>query len=82
MFLRSLQKLGDTRRKRFTLDGSAGAEEVLADKKGEDINKVGVEGDLLECQVINWDSVRDKIHESNSASLTGCAVRKLFEGLE
>lgn len=54
MFLGDLQELGDPRRERFTLDGIASAEEVLADEKGEYINKVGVEGDLLECQIINW----------------------------
>jgi hypothetical protein len=53
VFLGNLQELGDPRRKRFTLDRITSAEEVLADEKGEDINKVRVEGDLLECQIIN-----------------------------
>lgn len=33
------------------------AEKVLTDEKGEDINKMGVERDLLERQVINWQEV-------------------------
>lgn len=57
VFLGNLQELSNPGRERFTLDGIASAEEVLADEEGEYINKVGVEGDLLECQIINWKKV-------------------------
>lgn len=53
MFLGHPQKLCNARRERFTLDRVTCAEEMLADEEGEDINKMRVEGDLLECQIIN-----------------------------
>lgn len=53
MFLRSCEKLGHSRSERFTVNRIACAEEVLTDEKGEDIDKVRVERDFLERQVIN-----------------------------
>lgn len=53
VFLRSGQKLSNSRRELFAIDRVAGAEEVLANEKGEDIDKMRVERDFLERQVIN-----------------------------
>jgi hypothetical protein len=53
VFLGYPQELRNLRREGFALDGVARAEEVLANEKGEDINKMRVEGDFLECQIIN-----------------------------
>jgi hypothetical protein len=53
VFLGYPQELCNLRREGFALDGVACAEKVLANEKGENINKMRVEGDLLECQIIN-----------------------------
>lgn len=58
MFLRSLEKLGHSGRKRFAMDRVASAEEMLTNEKGENINKMRVERDFLERQVINCKCIR------------------------
>lgn len=53
MFLRGREELGHSRSKLLTVDCIACAEEMLTDEKGEDVNKMRVERDFLERQVIN-----------------------------
>lgn len=47
------EELGHSGRKRFTVNRIASAEEMLTDEESEDINKMRVECDLLERQIIN-----------------------------
>lgn len=53
VFLGGCEELGHSGRKRFTVNRIASAEEMLTDEESEDINKMRVECDLLERQIIN-----------------------------
>lgn len=57
MFLRRLEKLGNSGRKRFAMNGIASTEEVLTNEEGKDINKMRVECDLLERQIMKRSTV-------------------------
>jgi hypothetical protein len=60
------------------------AEEVLTDEKGEDINKMRVERDFLERQVINWQGVSSMFSKqvSKRGDLTVSAIGNLLERLK
>lgn len=76
-FLRGCEELGHSRSKLFTVNRIAGAEEMLTDEKGEDVNKMRVKCDLLERQVINcgwlaWTFLADVVYNSREARLASC----------
>lgn len=53
VFLGGCEELGHSGCKRFAVNCIASAEEMLTDEERENINKMRVERDLLERQVIN-----------------------------
>lgn len=54
MFLGDCEQLRYSRRERFIVNDNATPERMLTDKETEDIDKVGIEGNIMDRKVINY----------------------------